>query len=175
MTDNLVQALERDHREIDAAIETFAAGFADDQCTLEPLTAALLALRRHIYLEEEFLFPSARAAGMEIAVHVMHCEHARMWRLLDQLEPKLAAGDRGATVQSCYRELMIVLAAHNHREERTLYRSIKTLLNAESAARLMQHLAASRLPADWAIDDIQAEESSAIGPDHGGHSDLADG
>lgn len=166
MTDNsLVQALEREHREIDAAIETFAAGFTRGQQMLKPLAHALQALRRHIYLEEEFLFPSARMAGMEIPVYVMHCEHARMWRLLDQLEPKLAAGDRGPAVRDSYRELMILLAAHNHREERTIYRCLDALLNAEAAGRLMQHFTSGRMPADWTIDGMQAEESGAISSD----------
>ena len=58
-TESLAAALEQEHQEIDAGISTFTASPGDPQ----PLTRAIRALRRHIYLEEEFLFPLLGEAG----------------------------------------------------------------------------------------------------------------
>jgi regulator of cell morphogenesis and NO signaling len=60
-------ALEHEHREIDAGIDAFRAAAADGESETEPdgavssLQRAIDALRRHIYLEEEFLFPAMQA------------------------------------------------------------------------------------------------------------------
>ena len=49
----LADALEREHQEIDLGIAAFRA----DPRRTAALGRALAGLRRHIYLEEEFLFP----------------------------------------------------------------------------------------------------------------------
>ncbi|HET7045217.1 MAG TPA: hemerythrin domain-containing protein, partial [Gaiellaceae bacterium] len=61
----LAAALEREHREIDAGIEAFDVESAENGGRVESLTGAISALRRHIYLEEAFLFPALRS---ELAV-----------------------------------------------------------------------------------------------------------
>lgn len=53
-------ALEREHHEIDAGIEKFL----EDPAPTQSLATAFTALRRHIYLEEEYLFPPLRAEGL---------------------------------------------------------------------------------------------------------------
>src|SRR5689334_16040396 len=58
----LGDALEREHRDIDEALARFAAGLPADEWRLDTLRAAAATLRRHIYIEEEFLFPALRAA-----------------------------------------------------------------------------------------------------------------
>ena len=60
----LAVALEREHIEIDDALTAFAAGPVTKERDLEPLSGAIGALRRHIYLEEEFLFPPLRETGL---------------------------------------------------------------------------------------------------------------
>ena len=57
-TESLAAALQREHHEIDAGIERFLR--AGD---VGALTRAVRALRRHIYFEEEFLFPPLAGAG----------------------------------------------------------------------------------------------------------------
>jgi regulator of cell morphogenesis and NO signaling len=69
----LGSALEREHREIDGGIEKFAAGLEAGGMDTEPLLQAMAGLRRHIYLEEEFLFPPLRANGMMMPIFVMLC------------------------------------------------------------------------------------------------------
>ena len=52
-TGSLAAALEQEHREIDDGIAAFTAVPGDRHA----LARAIGALRRHIYLEEEILFP----------------------------------------------------------------------------------------------------------------------
>jgi hypothetical protein len=68
-TGSLAVALEREHHEIDAGIAAVTSAPWDRQ----PLGRAIGALRRHIYLAEEFLFPLLGAAepGLAAAVFVM--------------------------------------------------------------------------------------------------------
>jgi regulator of cell morphogenesis and NO signaling len=86
---SLAAALEREHHEIDAGIAAFTAAPDSPQ----PLVRAIRALRRHIYLEEEFLFPLLREAeaGLTAPVFVMLREHAQIWATLDSLERELGA------------------------------------------------------------------------------------
>lgn len=50
--ETLAAALESEHREIDTGIAAFLA--ASPEGRTGPLTKAMAALRRHIFLEEEF-------------------------------------------------------------------------------------------------------------------------
>ena len=90
--ESLAEALEREHHQIDAGIAAFSATPGDRQ----PLTRAIGALRRHIYLEEEFLFPLLHEAdpGLAAPMFVMLREHAQIWGTLDSLE---RAADTGAS------------------------------------------------------------------------------
>jgi regulator of cell morphogenesis and NO signaling len=68
-TSSLAAALEREHQEIDAGIAAFAAASWDRR----PLGRAIGALRRRIYLEEEFLFPLLREGEPRLAAPVLSC------------------------------------------------------------------------------------------------------
>ncbi|QDO88287.1 hemerythrin domain-containing protein [Ornithinimicrobium ciconiae] len=90
MENTLTEALEREHDEIDAGLEAFGEGLDAGNFREDELTRAAQALRRHIYLEETFLFPPLRAAGMLPPVLVMLREHGEIWRTLDALEDEVA-------------------------------------------------------------------------------------
>ena len=79
----LSAALQREHREIDSEIETFIEKLDCGSVQPEPLAAAVEALRRHIYLEEVFLFPPIRETGMVMPIFVMMREHGQLWRTMD--------------------------------------------------------------------------------------------
>jgi hypothetical protein len=83
MHESLSALLEHEHHEIDAGLEAFLAGLDCGQTRTQDLTHAVEALRRHIYLEEAFLFPPLRAAGLIPPVLVMLREHGEIWRTLD--------------------------------------------------------------------------------------------
>ena len=88
----LSTTLKHEHDEIDGEIETFIEKLECGSMQPEPLTAALDALRRHIYLEEVFLFPPIREAGMVMPIFVMMREHGELWRTIDALTDLLAGG-----------------------------------------------------------------------------------
>jgi hemerythrin-like domain-containing protein len=140
-------ALEREHRAIDAGIEAFGAEPAEGGGQVESLTAAIAALRRHIYLEEEFLFPALRSE-LAVPTIVMLREHGELWRTLDELEEGLAEGD-GESVRSLCRVLLARLASHNGKEEPIFYTRADPGLTPAAAAELHAFLESGRMPEAW--------------------------
>jgi iron-sulfur cluster repair protein YtfE (RIC family) len=144
-TISLAAALEREHHEIDAGIAAFTAGPGDRQ----PLTRAIGALRRHIYLEEEFLFPLLREAEPRLAapVFVMLREHAQIWATLEALEHELDTGM--STGHGLCRQLTVRLLHHNLKEEKILYPRADGALQPAAAERLREFLSSADLPGGW--------------------------
>ena len=140
--DTLAAALEREHREIDAGIEAFLATLER-----EPLQRAMDALRRHIFLEEEYLFPPLRDAGLFAPIFVMLREHGEIWDTLQDLEAHLE-DDAAATSNTC-RRLLTQLDAHNAKEEPIIYPQADTVLSDAAGAGLHAFIAAGRMPAGW--------------------------
>ena len=141
-TESLAAALERQHQEVDAGIANFTAWPADPQ----PLERAIRALRRHIYLEEEILFPLLHQAepGLAAPVAVMLHEHAEIWALLDTLE-----GDQDEeSGPALCRQLIVRLQHHNLKEEQVLYPRADAL-PASAADRLRAFIRSGELPDGW--------------------------
>jgi hemerythrin-like domain-containing protein len=139
-------ALEHEHREIDGAIEEFLAG-ADQPAAIDALRRALAALRRHIYLEEEFLFPPMRDAGFVAPIFVMLREHGELWRTMDGIER--VAGREAPEVAAGCRELLAQLEKHNAKEEPILYTRADDVLGAPAGGELLAFLAGGRMPEGW--------------------------
>lgn len=141
--DSLAAALEREHQEIDAGIAAFSASPGNPQ----PLARAIRALRRHIYLEEEFLFPLLGEAEPELRdpIFVMLHEHGRIWGALDALEREPADG---TALVRC-RQLAALLLHHNLKEERVLYPRADDALPPGPAGRLRAFLGSARPPEGW--------------------------
>jgi len=154
--ESLAEALEREHHEIDEGIETFAAGPVDRDRDPEPLTRAIQALRRHIYLEEEFLFPPLSATGLVAPIFVMLREHGQMWTTLDALEHDLDTGaDAGSILTQC-RQLIVQLQHHNLKEEKILYSQADQVLTAPANTQLKGFLATGELPEGWVCHKAQS-------------------
>ena len=144
----LAVTLEREHHQIDEAIAAYIASPAHGR-NPEPLVRAVNALRRHIFLEEEFIFPKLRHAGTIAAMSVMLREHAQIWASLDTLDRELQAGVDDRMVAKHCHELAVRLQHHNLKEERTIYEQVDQALGGEEAAKLTALLAASELPTGW--------------------------
>lgn len=115
----LADALEGEHHDIDRRLQEFEA--APSAPTAAGVHAAAALLRRHIWVEEEVLFPALREQGLLAPVLVMLREHGQIWRTLDELEQQLAADPAApAAVATCHR-LLAELLHHNVKEERILY------------------------------------------------------
>lgn len=141
----LAEVLEHEHREIDDGIHAF---LSDPEQT-EAIARAMGALRRHIYLEEEFLFPPLYEAGMVPPIFVMLREHGEIWRTMDALEGSLDAGTYARTADLCY-DLLALLERHNAKEESVIYPEADDVLSAHTAAALRSFLDTGRIPEGWA-------------------------
>jgi len=152
MDDTLTAALEREHHEIDAGLESFVAGLDEGKIRHEELGRAVDALRRHIYLEEEFLFPPLRAAGLIPPVLVMLREHGEIWRRLDALEAEVGPGTVADTAQARCRELLGHLASHNAKEEPIIYPQGDAVLDEGAKRHLLDFIDDGRMPPGWVCE-----------------------
>ncbi|MEZ0366479.1 hemerythrin domain-containing protein [Mycobacterium sp. pUA109] len=149
MSEQTVSAvLEREHRDIDSAIEVFLAKLDAGTVQPEPLTAALAALRRHIYIEEVFLFPPVREAGLVMPVFVMLREHGELWQTMDALTALLAAGSDIGLRDTC-RRLLAQLDQHNAKEEPIIYPQAATALPSHTSAELLRFVDTGHTPDGW--------------------------
>ncbi|MEO7589495.1 MAG: hemerythrin domain-containing protein [Arachnia sp.] len=144
----LTFALEREHHEIDAGLEAFVAGVEAGKVKLEELDRASAALRRHIYLEEAFLFPPLRAAGVMGPVLVMLREHGEIWRTLDALEQETDRQDNVGMTERC-RELLARLEAHNAKEEPIIYPAGDARLGEDTKRELHAFIESGTMPEGW--------------------------
>jgi hemerythrin-like domain-containing protein len=152
---NLSEALTREHEEIDAGIETFVAGIEGGAVDPEPVRRTIDALRRHIYLEEQFVFPPIRQAGVLMPVLVMLREHGTLWKLMDDLIELLNDDNRpdvvDALATTC-RELLTQLDQHNSKEEPLIYPHADSDLTEEATAALNEFLANGATPDGWVCE-----------------------
>lgn len=145
----LGEALEREHREIDGGIETYTTQLTAGDNNTDPLVSAMEGLRRHIYLEEEFLFPPLREGGMTMPIFVMLREHGELWNSMDGVQTMLdGAADTDTVLDAC-RELLSQLDKHNAKEEPIIYTKADSILTGTANAQLLAFLDAGRMPEGW--------------------------
>ncbi|MRH30180.1 hemerythrin domain-containing protein [Microbacterium sp. SYP-A9085] len=138
----LADALTREHHAIDAGIEAYLADDSDPA----PLLTAMDALRRHIYLEERFLFPPLKPAMM-MPIFVMLREHGELWRAMDDVDAAVAADTAGVPDQC--RSLLAQLSSHNTKEEPIVYPRADADLSPEIHEQLTAFLAEGAFPKGW--------------------------
>lgn len=146
--ESLSAALAREHREIDDGIETFAARL-DGGAAPETLTPVLEALRRHIYLEEVFLFPPIYTGGLVMALSVMLRQHGELWQTIDELAELVANGADAERLRQACRRLLEQLEAHNAKEEPVIYPHADSGLTPQAGAELAAFIEAGRMPPGW--------------------------
>jgi hemerythrin-like domain-containing protein len=145
----LAQALEREHRDIDGGIEEYTSALSNGGSDREPLLRAMNGLRRHISLEEEFLFPPLKEAGMTMPIFVMLREHGELWDAMDAIDALLASDTASEGLQNACRELLARLDSHNSKEEPIIYPQADAVLDPEANARLHAFLDEGRMPEGW--------------------------
>ncbi|MGF3056804.1 hemerythrin domain-containing protein [Microbacterium sp. YY-01] len=186
----LATALLHEHHAIDRGIEAFtahssgvsgASGVSDAaaklQAWFQPLREAMTALRRHIYLEEEIVFPSLRTGGLMMALMVMVREHAALWQAMDNLDAQLdAIGGAAAPANSApsdaalsdaaptqetidaliadCRAMLSLLDDHNSKEEPVIYPHIDADADPETLARLAEFLDSGHMPEGWVCQGL---------------------
>src|SRR5690606_25892344 len=118
---SLAAAFTREHQQIDAGIEEYLAGSSSTHEPMrraQPLLTAMEALRRHIYLEEEIVFPPLPQGPLMMPLMVMCREHGELWRRMEDLSVILE-GDSADTarMETACAELLVLLDTHNSKEE----------------------------------------------------------
>jgi iron-sulfur cluster repair protein YtfE (RIC family) len=160
----LSAVFEQEHRDIDDAVEHVADTAVVTAADRTGLARAVALLRRHIYAEEELLFPGLREAGLFGPVLVMLREHAEIWETLDTLDRVITGGDPdgGALAWTC-RQLLAQLQAHNSKEETILYPQADAVLDADTAARLHSFLTDEQPPPGWTCRYLQPRAGGSPG------------
>ena len=135
---SLAAAFTREHHEIDAGIEAYlAATEPEPRRRAAPLRGAMEALRRHIYLEEEIVFPRLPPGPLMMPLMVMRREHGELWRRMDALAADLEDPTTGTEgLETACRELLSLLEDHNEKEEPVIYPHLDADLDAEDGARV---------------------------------------
>jgi hemerythrin-like domain-containing protein len=141
-------ALEREHHEIDDGLQRFSVSLQNGAPDPAPLSNAIAALRRHIYIEEEFLFP-AMQEDLAIPTLVMLREHGEIWRSLIEIEQRITSAEPDLAVLASCHELKVRLAAHNSKEEPIFYTRADSTLGADESEELMEFLENGELPNGW--------------------------
>ncbi|BDZ38992.1 hemerythrin domain-containing protein [Microbacterium suwonense] len=140
----LAEALTVEHRAIDDGIEAFLGDEGDPQA----LRDAMLALRRHIYLEEVFLFPPLKPTMM-MPIFVMLREHGELWRAMDGVDAAVTAGE---DADAACRDLLVLLDEHNKKEEPIVYPRADADLDDEVRAELADFLRDGTYPEGWVCE-----------------------
>jgi hemerythrin-like domain-containing protein len=141
-------ALEAEHREIDGGIEAYLAATGTAQDQSETLVRSLAGLRRHIYLEEEFLFPPLKRSGLKGPIFAMEREHGQLWNTMAGIDSSIERGDAPGTRTACT-ELLGLLDKHNAMEEKVIYAQADELLDETASSALGDFLGSGALPEDW--------------------------
>lgn len=141
--------LTREHHEIDVAIQAFIEKLDCGSMQHELLSETLEALRRHIYLEEVFLFPPLREAGIVMPIFVMMREHGVLWRTMDALADLLANGSDSLRLRDTCTQLLDQLLQHNSKEEPVIYPNADTELPPQTSAELSRFIETGRAPDGW--------------------------
>ena len=132
---SLTEFFEQDHRDCDARwvdVEELL-DTADIEVARNAWQKYDAAMRRHLAMEEEVLFPafdakSGMAGGGPVAV--MKMEHQQMRGLLEQIDEAIEAGN-AEQAMDIGDTLLMLIQQHNVKEEGMLYPMAENLLSGD--------------------------------------------
>lgn len=146
----------RQHREIGAAIEFFIETLEGGSMQTELIAAMLEVLRRHIYLEEVFLFPPIREAGIVMPIVVMMREHGQLWATMESLTQLLTDPEDSPRLKATCNQLLEQLRNHNFKEEPAIYLHANHDLPASTSADLTRFVDTGRIPEGWVCQQAKS-------------------
>lgn len=142
-------ALMRQHREIGAAIDFFIEKLEGGDMQTELIAAMVETLRQHIYLEEVFLFPPIREAGIVMPIVAMMREHGQLWATMESLTQQITGPGDSPRLKATCNELLDQLHEHSFKEEPVIYLHANYDLPPSTSAELTRFVATGRLPEGW--------------------------
>lgn len=145
----ITELLEWEHEWIDARFRRFQEALAKGRIEAAPLEEAVEALHRHMYVEEDILFPAVEAHGLTGPTAVMAEEHGEICRLLGEIQGQVQAGAEPQEVLGTFRALHQVLGEHNVKEEQVLYPTSDRVLGQENPEQMTRRLREARAPEGW--------------------------
>lgn len=150
--EKLSTALMREHQDVDAGLGAFLEKLDAGSVDADALAGTLSALRRHIYAEEQILFPPISKGAQMMSVFGMIRGHGEIWRTMDALDESAGrahdSADHDELREHCQR-LLALLADHNKVEEPVLYPAADTGLAPETATALASFIESGRMPDGW--------------------------
>lgn len=133
-----------------ATLELGIRGLVDGSGSRQELDAAIRLLRRHIYVEETFLFPVIdQDRGRWMALAQMKYEHGDMW---PHIETAIGLLDAHADLDALFpsaQALLELLHVHDPKEERAIYGVADRYVADAARPPLAALFAAHAIPPGW--------------------------
>lgn len=146
---DLHAVLAEDFPDIERAIRDFLVQRGGVEVATEDLRAAMEKLRRHIYLEEEFLFPALAEADWAGPVFAMSKEHRELWSTLDRMEEHLNAQSPLREQQDVCRILRAEVERHVSKEDPIVFGHAEEALSPEGQSDLRYFVENLARPSGW--------------------------
>lgn len=141
--------LEAEHRWIDERFVRFRASLEAGRAEAGPYEEAAAKLRRHIYPEEELLFPKVETRGLAGPTTVMMAEHGEIWQQLGAVSDLLSGGTEPSQILEVFEALLGLLADHNAKEEQIFYPASDQLLTEEELVAVVTEVEEAEAPEGW--------------------------
>ncbi|HEU0276796.1 MAG TPA: hemerythrin domain-containing protein [Rhodanobacteraceae bacterium] len=141
-----LELLTGQHRTLELGI----GGLVDGSGSRPEFAAAVALLRRHIYVEECFLFPVIdQDRGRWMALAQMKYEHGDMWPHLESATTLLDAGADLDDLLPAAQALQRLLEAHDRKEEMAIYAVADRYAADADRPPLAELFADPDLPPGW--------------------------
>ncbi|MDP6549936.1 MAG: hemerythrin domain-containing protein [Dehalococcoidia bacterium] len=155
--ETVTSVLEPEHRWIDERLERFQALLATGQVDVGPFEEAAKALHRHMYVEEEILFPEVETRGLAGPVEVMYQDHGEIARLMNNIHGLIASGAPATDCEAALAAVISVLGEHGIKEEMILYPTSDQVLEGPDFAQLVKRVKEEPVPEGWLCRALAAE------------------
>ncbi len=138
--------LTEQHRSMELGI----AGLVDGSGSRQELTDAVYLLRRHIYVEEAFLFPTIETDGRRtMALAQMRYEHGDMWPHIESAIGLLAANADLDDLLPASEAMLRLLRIHDRKEEAAIYSVADRYREGDERPPFADLFRPRDIPGDW--------------------------
>jgi len=147
-THDLLRFFQHAHNRVEGWLMDFQDSLSDSRPCAEFFDRAVEELRRHMFVEEELIFPLAKE---ELAGPVGDLleEHGRISDLVEQLAALLRHGSDPSEIRTFGTRLMGLLAAHTAEEDLGIYPDLLARLSPDEAQAHLAEAETMEAPPGW--------------------------